>query len=83
MQRAANRLQARRHGRQAPRAWTRPLWESARALWQGLRTASGDDAYERYCAHQRRHHPGAPLMSRRAFCAEATRRKWGGVTRCC
>ena len=54
-----------------------------RALWHGLRTATGDDAYQRYCAHQRLHHPREPLMSRRSFCAAATERKWSGVTRCC
>jgi|HubBroStandDraft_3_1064219.scaffolds.fasta_scaffold65584_2 uncharacterized short protein YbdD (DUF466 family) len=54
----------------------------AAALWRALRAVSGDDAYERYCAHHAAHHGGAPL-SRRAFCAEELRRKWSGVSRCC
>ena len=81
MRRAADLLRAQWHGR---RAWQwAPVWESARALWDGLRTATGDDAYERYCEHQRLRHPCEPLMSRREFSAEATGRKWGGVSRCC
>jgi uncharacterized short protein YbdD (DUF466 family) len=76
MRRAVNLLRAPGHGLHS-------LWERVRVLWHGLRTATGDDAYERYCAHQRRHHPHEPLMSRRVFCAEATGRKWNGVSRCC
>jgi uncharacterized short protein YbdD (DUF466 family) len=53
------------------------------ALWRGLRTLSGDDAYERYRAHHAAHHPREPLLSRRAFCAQATQRRWSGVSRCC
>jgi uncharacterized short protein YbdD (DUF466 family) len=52
-------------------------------LWAWLRTLSGDDAYERYRAHQALHHPLEPLMSRRAFARDAERRKWSGVSRCC
>ena len=46
--------------------------------------AMGDDAYERYVEHWRRHHTndGAPL-SRDAFCREEQSRKWEGVRRCC
>jgi uncharacterized short protein YbdD (DUF466 family) len=76
MRRAADMLRRQWHDRHA-------LWECARALWHGLRTATGDDAYERYLAHQRLRHPREPLMSRREFSAEATGRKWGGVNRCC
>jgi uncharacterized short protein YbdD (DUF466 family) len=61
----------------------RELRAYAAALWRTLRALSGDDAYERYRAHHAAHHPREPLMSRRAFCAEATQRKWGGVSRCC
>ncbi len=62
----------------------RELRRALPRLWRVLRAASFDDAYERYCAHQRTHHPRAPLPDRRAFCAEALRRKWsGGVNRCC
>jgi uncharacterized short protein YbdD (DUF466 family) len=55
----------------------------AAALWSGLRALSGDDAYERYRAHHAAHHPGELPLSRRAFCAEATLRKWSGISRCC
>ena len=61
----------------------RKLRARAAALWRGLRAVSGDDAYERYRAHHAAHHPREPLLSRRAFCNEATLRKWGGVSRCC
>jgi len=48
-----------------------------------LCAVSGDDAYERYRAHHAATHAGEPLMSRREFCADAERRKWSGVNRCC
>ena len=66
-----------------PRQALAALWRGVRALWHGLRTLTGDDAYERYCAHHSLRHPHEPPMSRRVFCAEATRRKWSGVNRCC
>jgi uncharacterized short protein YbdD (DUF466 family) len=62
----------------AARSW--PLLVS---LWRGLRALTGDDAYERYRAHHAARHAGQPLMSRREFCADAVRRKWSGVNRCC
>jgi len=52
-------------------------------LWAVLRAASGDDAYERYRAHHAVHHAHEPALTRRAFCDEAQRRKWSGVSRCC
>jgi len=61
----------------------RELRVCAAVLWRGLRALSGDDAYERYRAHHAAHHPGEPLLSRRAFCAQATQRKWSSVSRCC
>jgi len=68
----------------APRAQSNPRpWPRLRALWRALRALSGDDAYERYCAHHAASHPGEPLLSRREFCADAERRKWSGVSRCC
>jgi uncharacterized short protein YbdD (DUF466 family) len=51
--------------------------------WRWLRTLAGDDAYERYCAHQRTCHPAAPVPDRRAFYLEQQRQKWSGVNRCC
>jgi uncharacterized short protein YbdD (DUF466 family) len=52
-----------------------------RNLWQDL---NGDAAYARYLRHWQAHHvdQGAPL-SRKAFFAAETRRKWNGVKRCC
>jgi uncharacterized short protein YbdD (DUF466 family) len=51
--------------------------------WAWLRRISGDDAYERYRAHQLACHPGTLVLDRRSFCAEEQRRKWSGVSRCC
>ncbi|MDD4913696.1 MAG: YbdD/YjiX family protein [Methylococcales bacterium] len=48
-------------------------------LWRSL---NGDVAYERYLAHWACHHAGSPL-SRKAFFAAETRRKWNGIKRCC
>lgn len=54
-----------------------------RRLWQWLRTLTGDDAYERYCAHHRVHHPQSPLLERRAYYLQSQREKWSGIKRCC
>lgn len=59
------------------------LLKVARALCCGLRALSGDDAYERYCAHRAAVHPDEPLLGRRAFYEEALQRKWSGMSRCC
>ncbi len=50
------------------------------ALWRGLRTWSGDDAYERHLAAHRTHQH-KPL-SRREFYRRYFERRGGG-TRCC
>ena len=49
-----------------------------------IRALCGEDQYERYLDHWRRHHggSGAPL-DRKAFYREQTERKWNGVKRCC
>jgi len=54
-----------------------------RRAWRWLRQLSGDDAYERYRAHLRAHHPHAPALTRAQFCAQQQERKWSGVSRCC
>ena len=59
------------------------LWPRLASLWSVLRALTGDDAYERYRAHHAARHAGEPPMSRREFCADAERRKWSGVNRCC
>ncbi len=52
--------------------------------WRALRHLSGDDAYERYLAHQRAMHPQDTLLDRRAFYErEQERRFSSGPTRCC
>jgi uncharacterized short protein YbdD (DUF466 family) len=51
-------------------------------VWQYL---NGDAKYQRYLTHRLLRHSDseeAPL-SRKAFFAEETRRKWSGVKRCC
>lgn len=48
-----------------------------------LRRLSGDDAYERYLEHHRRHHAQELLLDRRAFYIDEQQRKWSGVKRCC
>ncbi|MFZ5594397.1 MAG: CstA-like transporter-associated (seleno)protein [Pseudomonadota bacterium] len=54
-------------------------------LWRGLRRVSGDDAYERYLAHWRKHHAaeGGQPLDRKAFIKVEQDRKWNGVRRCC
>ena len=59
------------------------LAATAARFWAWLREVSGDDAYERYQRHQATHHPGEPLLGRRAHYEEFQRRKWSGVSRCC
>jgi len=59
------------------------LRRRAAAVWGWLRTACGDDAYERYRVHQAARHALEPPLSRRAFYEDAQRRKWSGVSRCC
>ena len=40
--------------------------------------------YERYLAHMAQHHPDAPPLSRREFCARAIDRRYGkSGPRCC
>lgn len=54
------------------------------ALWRSIRTATGDDAYERYLEHRRTHHTGdGPPLSRKAFYRAEMQRRWEGVRRCC
>ncbi|HEY8520722.1 MAG TPA: YbdD/YjiX family protein [Gammaproteobacteria bacterium] len=60
------------------------MTEQLARLWAAIRRMSGDDAYERYLEHWRRHHAhGDPPLDRAAFFREEQRRKWEGVKRCC
>jgi len=52
-------------------------------LWGFLRQATGDDAYERYLAHCRTHHPAQSPLDRKAFHAAELGRRWNGIRRCC
>jgi uncharacterized short protein YbdD (DUF466 family) len=54
-----------------------------RAWLRFLRRLTGDDAYERYLAHQSAAHPGIAPLDRRAFYLDEQRRKWSGAKRCC
>jgi uncharacterized short protein YbdD (DUF466 family) len=54
-----------------------------RSLWQFLREATGDDAYERYLAHHRMHHPGRLPLSPRDYYRQQQESKWSKVSRCC
>ena len=52
-------------------------------LWQYLRQVTGDDAYERYIAHQLLAHPGQPALPRAQFFKKRQDEKWSKVSRCC
>ncbi len=54
-----------------------------RTFWRGVRTATGDDAYERYLTHHEAAHPDAQPLSRRAFFEAEQQRKWSRINRCC
>jgi uncharacterized short protein YbdD (DUF466 family) len=57
------------------RAWRR--------CWAGLRTISGDDAYERYLSHRRMAHSGEPALDRSQFYRAELDRRWSEPNRCC
>lgn len=57
--------------------------EELKRVWEFLREVSGDDAYERYLAHQRQAHPGEPPMTREAYFKFRQEQKWSKVSRCC
>ena len=56
----------------------------AHGIRQICRQLFGIPDYERYLAHAAEHHPGAAVLSRRDFCAQAIKRKYGkSGPRCC
>jgi len=60
------------------------LIDRLRAAQRVCRQMFGIPDYERYLAHAAEHHPAAPVLSRRDFCASAIERKYGkGGARCC
>jgi uncharacterized short protein YbdD (DUF466 family) len=54
-----------------------------RRFWAVLRAVTGDDAYERYLAHQMLRHPDATPLDRAAFYVAELDRRWKQVSRCC
>ena len=54
-----------------------------RRAWAFLRTLVGDDAYDRYRAHQLHCHAGEPPLDRKAYYLLRQQEKWNGVSRCC
>jgi uncharacterized short protein YbdD (DUF466 family) len=62
----------------------RSVFDRVRAIRQHCRQVFGIPDYERYLAHAALRHPGAPILSRREFCARAIERKYGkSGPRCC
>ena len=57
--------------------------EPLKQVWRFIREMTGDDAYERYLAHLRSHHPGGEVLTRREYFKLAQERKWSKVSRCC
>ena len=65
-------------------ASTESVLDRMRGIRQICRQLFGIPDYERYLAHAAEHHPGAPVLSRRDFCAQAIERKYGkSGPRCC
>lgn len=52
-------------------------------FWNFVRQVSGDDAYERYLAHQRAHHSDTRPMTRREYFKRRQDEKWNKISRCC
>jgi uncharacterized short protein YbdD (DUF466 family) len=52
-------------------------------LWRYLRQVTGDDAYERYIAHQKRAHANEAPLTRPQFFKRRQDEKWSKVSRCC
>ena len=54
-------------------------------LWEGLRSLTGDNSYERYLEHLAAHRPAERPLSRARFYASELERRWNrdGPTRCC
>jgi len=65
-------------------ATTESVLRSVRGIRRVCRQLFGIPDYERYLAHAAARHPGAPVLSRREFCAKAIERKYGkNGPRCC
>lgn len=65
-------------------ATTESVLRNVRGIRRVCRQLFGIPDYERYLAHAAARHPGAPVLSRREFCAKAIERKYGkNGPRCC
>jgi uncharacterized short protein YbdD (DUF466 family) len=62
---------------------TRLLRRLSASGWRFVREVTGDDAYERYLAHQQRAHPDELPMSRDQYYRFRLDQKWSKVSRCC
>jgi uncharacterized short protein YbdD (DUF466 family) len=51
--------------------------------WAFIRTLVGDDAYDRYRAHQLSCPASEPPLDRKAYYLLRQQEKWSGVSRCC
>lgn len=51
--------------------------------WSYLREVTGDDAYERYLAHQMQSHPDEQPLTREQYFRQRQDEKWSKVSRCC
>lgn len=60
---------------------TTRIREAADALWQWLRGASGEHAYECYARHAVRH--GERLLSPQEFYLQSQQHKYRRPSRCC
>ena len=58
------------------------VFKKLQRIWRNL---NGETAYQRYLDHWHSHHASSDEepMSRRAFFASETQRKWSGIKRCC
>lgn len=62
----------------------RGLGRSLRSVCSVCRQVFGMPDYERYLAHAAATHPGAPVLTREAYCARVIERRYGqGTGRCC
>lgn len=54
-------------------------------LRQGIRSMTGEDAYDRYLTHWRDRHgeEDLPPLDRKAFYKQQQEHKWNGIKRCC
>jgi len=52
-------------------------------LWKAVGLVLGDGEYERYCAHLKRRHPGAPVPAAGEFYRSRMEEKYRRPNRCC